>query len=299
MKWPFAPGPVAASLRAAGKGGLANRIEAGQHTVDTAARLGRGALSAVEGGANLASRALAPAVTEGQALAGELGQLGQGVMARPGLVRAGVGALALAPIMGQAFDASRQQHEGASMNAQLNPDKVASLDRFLAQKQDSYEKLASFASTVGWNPSAMGQAWQSEALPSISRHMRESVTSGIGEGIGKSVASAIFNVLKAGYGMAQNALSTDPKRQQLYASLLRSDPVISDAVSRHPGAATTLKEAYTTMVRFAPSLSLDVNAVRSFLREAVVGGSGGVNYATIKSLIETERAHSAGSGSHR
>jgi hypothetical protein len=96
----------------------------------------------------------------------------------------------------------------------------------------------------------------------------------------------------------QQSLIVDPKRKQMFESVLRSDPVVHDALTRNPEAAKTLGEAYQTMVRFAPSLSLDVNAVRSFLREAVMGGSGGVNYATIKTLIETEKGLRS-SGDHR
>jgi hypothetical protein len=60
-------------------------------------------------------------------------------------------------------------------------------------------------------------------------------------------------------------------------------------VARHPDSKVLLRDSYGTMERFAPTLSLDINAVRSFLREAVLGGSG-VNYATIKNLVDTEKS---------
>jgi hypothetical protein len=41
------------------------------------------------------------------------------------------------------------------------------------------------------------------------------------------------------------------------------------------------------MIRFAPVLSTDKNAVRSYLREAVMSGAG-PNYSTIKSLADAE-----------
>jgi 4-diphosphocytidyl-2C-methyl-D-erythritol kinase len=43
------------------------------------------------------------------------------------------------------------------------------------------------------------------------------------------------------------------------------------------------------MVKFAPTLSKDINAVRSFLREAVMSGSG-PSYVTIRSLSDAETA---------
>jgi len=68
---------------------------------------------------------------------------------------------------------------------------------------------------------------------------------------------------------------------ELYSSVVGSDPILADADS------ASLQEAYTTMARFAPTLSTDTNAVRSFLREAATSG-GGVNYNTIKLLSEAE-----------
>ena len=51
----------------------------------------------------------------------------------------------------------------------------------------------------------------------------------------------------------------------------------------------TLMEAYHTMSRFAPVLSTDKNAVRSFLRQAVTSGSG-PDFMSIKLVADAERA---------
>ena len=78
-------------------------------------------------------------------------------------------------------------------------------------------------------------------------------------------------------------------RLRLVVSDRRTPQVISDAIRRNPSVQKQLLEAYATMLKFAPSLTTDVNAVRSFLREVILGG-GNVNYAVVKNLIDTERA---------
>ena len=278
LAWPYDPAQVAQAMGR--KGALIHR---GQRIVDAAGRVGSvGAQAAGAAGRGL-ERALAPATAEGTALAGELQQVGAGLMRRPSRLHAIVGAAALAPILADGLHRTQQKREDELMDLRMTPERGfeklshANLDNFLAKKASAREML----------------------LPAIQGQMSNSFTEGIGKGIGGGVANAIIGALRGTVGSAYDHLIVDPKRQKLFESVTRSDPVVSDAVSRNPHAAKTLAEAYQTMVRFAPSLSLYVNAVRSFLREAVVGGAAGVNYATIKSLIETEKAHSSKGGGMR
>lgn len=198
-------------------------------------------------------------------------------------MRMGAGGLLLAPIMMGALHGTQQKREDELMNLQMTPergfDKLShsSLDLFLTKKMAARERL----------------------LPAIRGQTFTSFTEGVGKGVGGGVANAILGVLGGTLGSVYDSLIVDPKRKKLFESIVRTDPVVSDAISRNPHATKTLAEAFQTMVRFAPSLSLDVNAVRSFLREAVVGGAAGVNYATIKSLIETEKALSSKGGGDR
>jgi hypothetical protein len=55
-------------------------------------------------------------------------------------------------------------------------------------------------------------------------------------------------------------------------------------------------KVYASMVSVAPTLSLDQNAVISFLREAAQT-HGALNYMTIKQLAETEKAINETQGS--
>lgn len=281
LAYPFEPSAVAEGMRATNPS-TANDILRGQKIVDTAkafSPLGSQGMAAMKAVGRGVGHVLAPAHTEGRALGHELGQLGAGIAKRPGLMRTGAGALLLAPIMMGALNSTQQKREDELMNLQMNPsrgfEKLSSLDLFLEKKEAA---RANVLSAIGHSPVA----------ESTSGHFVE----GLGKGVGGGVAQAILSVLGGSLGKGYDALIVDPKRKRLFESVVRSDPVVSDALARNPHASQVLSEAFQTMVRFAPSLSLDVNAVRSFLREAVVGGASGVNYATIKSLIETEKAHS-------
>lgn len=267
LAWPHNPMEVAEQLRAQGDHSTADDIMRGRGIGEFASRAGEKGVEAAKAVERGVSRVMAPAHTEGKALFRELSAAGEHIASQPGLLRAGVGTLLLAPILGGAVYATQQKREDELMNRQMNPTKMGSLDQFLKKKASANMRM----------------------MPAIKGHMHESFTGGLGQGIGKSVADAILGVMGGTVGGIHQTLIVDPQRKRMFESVVRNDPVVHDALTRHPDAAKTLGEAYQTMVRFAPSLSLDVNAVRSFLREAVVGGSGGVNYATIKTLIETEK----------
>jgi hypothetical protein len=78
----------------------------------------------------------------------------------------------------------------------------------------------------------------------------------------------------------------DPQRKQILEEAVNNDPIIQMFETENPGAA---QRAYTSMKRFAPTLSTDPNVVLSYLREAAQTG-GVLNYMTIKQLAETENA---------
>lgn len=75
-------------------------------------------------------------------------------------------------------------------------------------------------------------------------------------------------------------------QKKMLTALIESDPILNQV---HAADPTVLPRAYQSMSKVAPTLSLDENAARSFLREAAMSG-GGVNYGTIKGLSEAESA---------
>ena len=97
----------------------------------------------------------------------------------------------------------------------------------------------------------------------------------------KGLSEAGMSLLK---DMASKVMhmGDDSAREAILKQLRMEDPVLAEADDK------VLMEAYHTMVRFAPTLSTDKNAVRSFLRAAVMSGSG-LDFATIKMISEAER----------
>jgi hypothetical protein len=222
------------------------------------------------------SRFLSPPSAEGGMLSKGLGHAGDFFAKHPAVARTAIGAAALAPILGNALDASQKNHEAELMNAYADPSRAitASLDEFLEKKAELYVLTKHAVAAKSF---------------SAGNSMMEGLSKGLGSAVGGSVAALLFQAIGSGISSLHGAVSGDPKRKAMVDQILRSDPVLSDAIQRHPESKRMVEESYSTMVRFAPTLSMDINAVRSFLREAVLGGSG-VNYATIKNLVDTERS---------
>lgn len=109
---------------------------------------------------------------------------------------------------------------------------------------------------------------------------------GIAQGASKAVGEAAGNLLAdiadKAVSAAGNAMDNGV-RNEILEKLRTSDPVLSGRSDEE------LMDAFHTMVKFAPTLSKDINAVRSFLREAVMSGSG-PSYVTIRGLSDAETA---------
>jgi len=82
---------------------------------------------------------------------------------------------------------------------------------------------------------------------------------------------------------APSEMFQNRERASVFEALKNEDEVISQADPQQ------LAEAYHTMVRFAPTLATDKNAVKTFLRESVLYGTG-PNFMSIKQLADAERA---------
>lgn len=100
---------------------------------------------------------------------------------------------------------------------------------------------------------------------------------------GANLLRDIANKAMEAVGQAGDASA----RQAILGELKRIDPVLADADDK------ILMESYHTMTRFAPVLSTDKNAVRSFLRQAVMSGTG-PDFMSIKHLADSERAVTGG-----
>lgn len=201
---------------------------------------------------------------------------------------AGVGAAMTAPIL---LDRAHTAYHNATdeiLRSREDPERVigardvmASLDEFLEKKASGPDKPMSV------DPKAPMDRWPNKF--EMGTHILDHGIKGLAQGAGGAIAEALMAGIGKMVGGAARALYTDPRKKALLQKVITSDPVLSDAVQRSPMMAQNLLEAYGTMNKFAPTLTTDVNAVRSFLREVVLGG-GHVNYATIKNLVETEKS---------
>lgn len=103
---------------------------------------------------------------------------------------------------------------------------------------------------------------------------------------GKELGSMGAGLLRDIAAKAQSTIgsvATGAAQQAILQQIKAEDSVLAEADDQ------ALMEAYHTMTRFAPTLSTDKNAVRSFLRQAVMNGTG-PDYASIKLLADAEHA---------
>lgn len=108
----------------------------------------------------------------------------------------------------------------------------------------------------------------------------------LGKELGSSGAGLLRDIANKAMEAAGRA-GDAAARSAILGELRREDPVLAGADDR------VLMESYHTMTRFAPTLSTDKNAVRSFLRQAVMSGSG-PDFMSIKHLADSERAVTGG-----
>lgn len=104
----------------------------------------------------------------------------------------------------------------------------------------------------------------------------------LGKELGSMGAGLLQDIAAKAQSLAGSAASS-AAHAAILQQLKQEDPVLANADDK------ALMEAYHTMQRLAPTASTDKNLVRSFLRQAVIGG-GGLDFTTAKLLAETERA---------
>lgn len=104
----------------------------------------------------------------------------------------------------------------------------------------------------------------------------------VGAELGKKTVGLLGDFLSKAVG-APAAMFQNRERASIFDQLQQEDDVIAQADPQQ------LAEAYHTMVRFAPTLATDKNAVKTFLRESVLYGTG-PNFMAIKQLADSEHA---------
>jgi len=202
------------------------------------------------------------------------------VRAHPVASTVGVGTLAAA---GTAFDSKATEQESEFMKNRLgSPDAkfVYAAEKVAAFLEESVVRESSSVKLGGPNWNTM---WSKGV---------EGLGSGIGGGVGILGMTMLAELLrKAGQGFTQK-LKSDNQRKELLRSIVETDPMISSFEAQNPGV---MLRVYASMISVAPTISLDHNAVTTFLREAAQT-HGSVNYMTLKQLAEAEHAVNQATG---
>lgn len=244
-------------------GTVADDVAHGQQLFDTGKAVVKGMPAVARGASNLASKALAPFGTLGKPLLRGAGRIGGAISNSPTAMKALVGTSILAPILAEAQSSSAGRETQNMLASSQFPERTVT-----ANLKNHLIKTAGFG------------------------HMAAEQTGGLLGGIAKGFGGGLGELALGGAKMIGNSILDSqvagPKREKVFYEALRTDSVLRDALRNDPTTLPKLREAFTTLTRFAPSLSMDINAVRSYLREAVISG-GGINFATIKQLADTEK----------
>ena len=262
-------GPVTpAQLHALGEHTPANDLQRGETLFNIAKGVAHGLPELAHGASRAANAVLAPAAAVGPGLLKAFGHAQDFVAKTPGLGKLLIGGAVLAPILSQAANASKSHEEQSLLRSSLQPERTV-----LASLKRHHLKTAGFSDSAR---RGMGASLGGGAL--------EAAAKGFGGGMGEMLFSGASMLGKS----VLESQVTAPKREKVFYEAIKSDQILRDALKNNPSVLAQLKEAFSTMVRFAPSLAMDISAVRSYLREAVLSG-GGINYATVKQLAETEK----------
>lgn len=105
----------------------------------------------------------------------------------------------------------------------------------------------------------------------------QSAASSFGSELGKALAGSVSGLAGSMVGLPSAIVSGD-----IVKELMKEDDIIGKAKE------SLLRSAYETMKKVAPTLAKDKNAVRSFLREVALSGTG-PDYNTIKALADAEK----------
>lgn len=133
-----------------------------------------------------------------------------------------------------------------------------------------------------------GYGVRAGAFPDLYERLRmdEEAATSFAQNVGKETAKktvGLFGDLLSRTLDMPGKFMQSRTQKGVFDQLRSEDEVLSQANPEE------LQEAYHTMARFAPTLATDANAVKTFLRESTLYGTG-PNFMNIKQLAEAERA---------
>jgi hypothetical protein len=198
----------------------------------------------------------------------------------------------LLPMAALEFDRSAiNDQNAAKWNAQQEMGRGSEMGDF--SKNSALRKMAVEVATTkiaGFMDSAraFGRGAQSAFSERGGAELGKSMVQGGAKALGAGVAGGGMALAAKGIMSLVDHL-TQPSATTILKHLMQDDPIISRADPKR------VIEAYATFKRFAPVLSTDLNATRSYLREALTMG-GGVDFSTIANLAKAEKSVGGGGG---
>lgn len=324
VAWPNNVEQVAADVAGQGNEGLAAKILRGRSIARGTGAVLRGTGKAAIGVGRAATAVVDPVLSVGARGLGAVGDASlSAIKNNPRAAKYLGGSLLLAPILWDDAAGTYDRVTERILRARQDPqrlveerDVMASLDEFLEKKAAAAPLPPNASRALKFMQAQTSRAAMDavnkqrefigadlkKGIASALRKQRELPTKldfrqhflipglgGLAEGTGKGIGEMLARGLGTALGGVREALFGNPAKKAILEKIMRDDRIIADAVQRNPAAKEQLLEAYATLNKFAPTLAEDINAVRSFLREVVLGG-GQVNYATIKNLVDTEKA---------
>jgi hypothetical protein len=120
--------------------------------------------------------------------------------------------------------------------------------------------------------------------PSFAPTLQNAGNNALAQSLAQSLISKPLDGLG---GLLKKKFYDGPKQRQTFDHVMGSDPEL------HGADRGKLEEAFGSLKRFGPSMAMDRNATRTFLRQAMMSG-GNLDFATLRMLSEIEKFHQGG-----
>jgi hypothetical protein len=157
------------------------------------------------------------------------------------------------------------------------------LEKFAERKQHLAEKVAYLPESWA-DPEPFGSGKGTIDMPKVLQSGLGGMASGIAGGITSAGLSAIGGLITGTARSLKERLVLNKQREKIVDDIAENDPIVSVFEKEDPGSSI---RAYSTLVRTAPTLSLDPNIATAFLRNAAQTG-GPLDFQTIKLLADAE-----------
>jgi len=201
----------------------------------------------------------------------------------------GLGAVALPAYALMRGNVTAEEQYKRFRDLQLNRQKDLSTPMPSLNVKESYEKFASekLANVNGPGGVPKDLSFSEELGTNLRANTIKGIGQGVGSGIGETLGDLFIRTpVNEVSGLIKKKFISGPRHRAALEAAMRDDDVLSQT------ERSKIDNAHATMTRFSPSLAEDPNAVRSYLRSAVMS-HGGVDLATIRMLLDAENTRNA------